>query len=495
MSAEHPAPDQLPEHLAEDSVEGLDNGTIVIRLLATPDEALLARAQKTSHQSLISRLNSLPETLSAENDEARGDLESELRPCRLPDVLRVDRPEPQSEPQPETLSHQVAENRSEEPSEAPSHGPRDDRFGGRSDGSRDGHSDGHPSGSRDGRRDDRSGGPRDERFGGPAGRSPPETDFLNNVAFAGTISALAASMMALILGTLLARTLVRPIQTLTKATQAMSRGELGLQVEITHQDEIGQLATSFNQMSAELARAQATRQQMTADIAHDLRTPLSILRLYTEGLENGDLSGDQKIYEVMHQEVLYLQDLVGNLHTLSLADAGQLTLNLHTIDPKALLERTGLAYAIQAEEQGIILRLDAPNDLPSVSVDTTRMAQVLNNLLSNALRFTEEGEIVLSAEANEDNVQLQVRDTGAGIAEEDLPHVFNRFYRADKSRQRSKNSSNPNPKASSGLGLAIAKAIVKAHGGTISVQSVLGEGTTFTITLPVVTLKMSCAQP
>ena len=229
------------------------------------------------------------------------------------------------------------------------------------------------------------------------------------MTFASTISALAASMMALILGTVLARTLVRPIRTLTDATQAMSRGELGLQVDIQSDDEIGKLAASFNQMSAELARVLNMRQQMTADIAHDLRTPLSILRLYTEGLENGNLSGDKKIYQIMHQEVLYLQDLVGNLHTLSLADAGQLTLNLRAVDPKALLERSGLAYVMQAEEQGITLRIDAPHNLPSVAVDMTRMTQVLNNLVSNAMRFTSEGEIVLSASASQQTVQLQAR--------------------------------------------------------------------------------------
>lgn len=356
-------------------------------------------------------------------------------------------------------------------------------------------SQGRSGGSRDSRssrpRDSRSSGPR----GGPSsglreGRPPQEVDFLDNITFVSTISVLGASMMALILGTLLTRTLVRPIRTLTEATEAMSRGELGLQVDIQSGDEIGQLATSFNQMSAELARAQSYRQQMTADIAHDLRTPLSILRLYAEGLEDGHLSGDEKIYKIMHQEVLYLQDLVGNLHTLSLADAGQLSLNLRPIDPKALLERTGLAYVMQAEEQGVTLRIDAPYDLPSVLVDTTSLTQVLNNLVANALRFTEEGEIVLSASANEETVQLQVRDTGAGIPPDDLPHIFNRFYRADKSRQRTKDSAIR--KSSSGLGLAIAKAIVKAHGGTIKANSVLAEGSTFSITLPVGTNKIKC---
>jgi two-component system sensor histidine kinase BaeS len=179
----------------------------------------------------------------------------------------------------------------------------------------------------------------------------------------------------------------------------------------------------------------------------------------------------------MHGEVEHLQRLVEDLRLLSLADAGELSLNRRAIDPAALVERTGLAYMVQAEEQGLALRVEATENLPSIMVDTDRITQVLNNLVSNALRHTSTGEIVLSASAEKRSVQLKVSDTGNGIPPDDLPFVFDRFYRTDKSRQRTDDNS-------SGLGLAIAKAFVEAHNGLISVESSPGRGTTFIITFP-----------
>ncbi len=172
-------------------------------------------------------------------------------------------------------------------------------------------------------------------------------------------------------------------------------GVLGQQVIVRSRDEIGELACSFNRMSADLAHASYLRKQMTADLAHDLRV-------------------------------------------LSLADAGELSLNRRSVDPAALLERTGLAYIMQAEQQGITLQVEATKSLPSISVDTDRMTQVLNNLVSNALRYTHKGVITLSAIADSAYVRINMTDTGSGIAAEDLPFVFERFYRADKSRQRSR---------------------------------------------------------
>jgi two-component system sensor histidine kinase BaeS len=175
-----------------------------------------------------------------------------------------------------------------------------------------------------------------------------------------------------------------------------------------------------------------------------------------------------------------LQRLVEDLRTLSLADAGEIRLNKRAVDPKALLERTALAYFVQAEERGVALRVEAADGLPSIHVDTDRITQVLNNLVSNALRHTTQGEVVLSATTlpNRHAVEIKVRDTGSGIAAGDLPYVFDRFYRSDKSRQRTEGDDD-----SSGLGLAIAKAIVEAHDGTIAVTSAPREGATFTITL------------
>ena len=329
---------------------------------------------------------------------------------------------------------------------------------------------------------------------GASRAGPPEQDFIERVRDAAITSAGIAAGIALVLGVVLARTLAQPIRELTAATQAMAGGKLGQRVSVRSRDEIGELAASFNQMSADLARASQTRKQMTADLAHDLRTPLSILRGYTEGLKEGRLQPNAAAFKVMHDEVEHLQHMVEDLRVLSLADAGELPLNRRSVDPAALLERAGLAYIVAAEQHGLSLRVEAPEGLPSISVDTDRMAQVLNNLVSNALRHTQKGEIVLSASSDAPHdgaratpsrtVKLKVRDTGAGIDAADLPYVFDRFYRADKSRQRDGLSLNGND--SSGLGLAIAKAIVEAHGGAIRVESIVGQGTTFTIALPAV---------
>jgi two-component system, OmpR family, sensor histidine kinase BaeS len=336
---------------------------------------------------------------------------------------------------------------------------------------------------------------------------PPEDRFVQQVTWAAVMSAAIAALIALILGVLLARTLTRPVRELTAATTAMARGALDQSVEVRSRDEIGELASAFNQMSADLGRASQLRKQMTADLAHDLRTPLSILRGYTEGLQDGRLRGAPAIYTIMHGEVEHLQRLVEDLRVLSLADAGELPLGRRAVDPAALLERTGLAYIVSAEAQGVALKVETEPDLPSIAVDTDRMTQVLNNLVSNALRYTPSGGTITLAASSEIKDQglatkdqslrldarnspsslavgpssfvvLRVSDTGQGIAPEDLPFVFDRFYRADKARQRTDNNA-------SGLGLAIAKAIVEAHGATLAVDSVLGAGTTFTITLPV----------
>jgi two-component system sensor histidine kinase BaeS len=334
------------------------------------------------------------------------------------------------------------------------------------------------------------------------GPPPPDQAFLNRVTWAAAISAGIAAPIALLLGVLLARTLTRPVRELTAATQAMARGKLDQRVTVRSRDEIGELATSFNQMSTDLAHASQLRKQMTADLAHDLRTPLSILRGYTEGLQDGRLQGSSTLYTIMHGEVQHLQRLVEDLRVLSLADAGELPLNRRSVDPSALLERTGLAYIDRAEQQGITLRVEPAEDLPSIAVDTDRMTQVLNNLVSNALRYTPEGgQITLSAAHETKNerpktkeeegavqpfvlrpssfVVLRVSDTGSGIAAEDLPFIFDRFYRADKARQRADSNE-------SGLGLAIAKAIVEAHGGALAVESQPGAGTSFMISLPAV---------
>lgn len=305
-----------------------------------------------------------------------------------------------------------------------------------------------------------------------------EQAFLRRIMSAAAASAALTGVVALVLGGLLARTLTRPMRELTAATKAMAGGELHQQVTVRSYDEIGQLANSFNQMSSDLAHASQLRKQMTADLAHDLRTPLAILRGYIEGLKEGRIQGSPALFGLLFDEVEHLQRLIEDLRVLSLADAGELSLNRRLVDPAALLERAGLAHMVRAEDQGVELRVESSDTLPSISVDTDRMAQVLNNLVANALRHTVTGEVVLAADTVDQQVRLTVHDTGTGIAPDDLPFVFDRFYRADKSRQRADGNS-------SGLGLAIAKAIVEAHGGSLTVDSIPGQGSTFVATLPI----------
>jgi signal transduction histidine kinase len=303
-----------------------------------------------------------------------------------------------------------------------------------------------------------------------------EEHYLARTDLALLYAALASTVVALLLGVFLARSLTRPLRQMTVAIRAMAKGELEQRVEVRSQDEIGELGEAFNQMSAELARANQLRRQMTADIAHDLRTPLTVIGGYVEALRDQVLRPSPERFETIYTEVQHLQRLVEDLRTLSLADAGELPLNRGPAAPRALLDRLAAAYAQRAEEKGIYLQAQAEADLPEIDVDEQRMAQVLGNLIDNALRHTPAGgQIILSAEARATAIQLRVRDTGEGIPPAALAHVFDRFYRVDASRQCQGGES--------GLGLAIARSIVEAHGGRIEVESELGRGTLFTITL------------
>ncbi|MBE2200279.1 MAG: HAMP domain-containing protein [Anaerolinea sp.] len=316
--------------------------------------------------------------------------------------------------------------------------------------------------------------------GAPAPGTP-EDDFLVNVNQATIVSAIGASVMALLLGVVLARTISNPVAELTTATRLVAGGALGYQVTVRGQDELGALAASFNQMSADLAHANHLRQQMTADIAHDLRTPMSVILGYAESLSDGKLQGTPEMYMVLYQESTRLSHLIEDLRTLSLADAGELPLLKRPFPPQALLEHVALAHMVQAEQQGVSLTVIPAPDLRLVSLDPERMIQVLGNLVRNALRFTPAaGSICLQAQQQDGNsVTFSVQDSGRGIAPEDLPHIFNRFYRGDQARPQVDNEAD-----NSGLGLAIASAIVQAHGGKLTAVSALGQGTTMIIELP-----------
>lgn len=304
----------------------------------------------------------------------------------------------------------------------------------------------------------------------------PEGAFLQRVRQATLLSGMFAAALALLLGGVLAYTLTRSIHELKDATEEIAQGNLGRQVDIRSKDELGDLAVSFNKMSSDLARSNQIRRQMTADIAHDLRTPLSVLSGYTEALSDGKLPGNAEVYGILYNETQFLRRLVDDLRTLSLADAGELSLNLQPTQPRLILEQAAARHSIAGQQRKVAITVRPGQELPLVQVDPERMAQVFDNLIGNALRYTEEGgEISLSGEVQDSQVLLQIKDNGRGITQEDLPNIFDRFYRGDKSRQ---------PTGESGLGLAISKSIVEIHHGSISVESQPGQGAVFSIRLP-----------
>jgi signal transduction histidine kinase len=310
----------------------------------------------------------------------------------------------------------------------------------------------------------------------PAMPESPESHFLDRVNRAILLGALGATAVALLIGVLLARTISRPVRELTAATQVIAQGKLGHQVPVRGQDELGELAASFNLMSADLAQSAELRRQMTADIAHELRTPLSLIMGYTEALSDGKLQGSPETFDILHEEAQRLSRLVDDLRTLSLADAGELSLTRRLAAPRTLLERAAAAHAAQAQGQGVALRVEVEVEV-EVEVDPDRIAQVLDNLVSNALRYTPAGgEIVLSAARLPGALCIRVRDNGDGIDPGELPHIFDRFYRGDKARQQKDGES--------GLGLAIARSLVQAHGGSMAATSEPGAGTTFTVQFP-----------
>jgi two-component system sensor histidine kinase BaeS len=306
-------------------------------------------------------------------------------------------------------------------------------------------------------------------------RSTIENKYLASVNQSLLVAALGGALIALLLGILLARSFTHPLRDLTTATHAMAQGNLEQQVPVRSADELGELVQAFNQMSADLARANQSRHQMTADIAHDLRNPLTVIGGYLESLQDGILKPTPERFRTMQAEVQHLQRLVNDLRTLSLADAGELTLRRQPVAPSELLARVATVYLHQAEQQKINLKVEVEPALPEISLDPERMEQVLGNLVSNALRYTPEGgEIRLSAKQVEGNLVAGVTDNGSGISPEILPHIFERSYRGDSSRSGNE----------SGLGLAIAKSIVELHGGSLQVESKLGEGSQFIIEIP-----------
>jgi len=312
----------------------------------------------------------------------------------------------------------------------------------------------------------------------PPGFLPEENLFLKRTNQALLLGVVGALFIALVVGIVLARTLTRPLRDLTQAAQRIADGNLEQKVKVNSKDEIGNLATAFNQMSHEVAHQSLLRKQMTADIAHDLRTPLTVIAGYIESMQDGVLQPTPQRLALIYSEIERLQNLVGDLRMLSQADAGELPLNPQKIEPSLLLERSAALFQHQAEKQQITLVVHVPGVLPKIMVDEARMLQVFDNLISNAFRYTPAGgKVTLSGKFQNDKVTLIVSDTGSGIAFEEQPYIFDRFYRVDVSRHADNGES--------GLGLAIVKALVESQHGKVWAESQPEHGTTIYMEFPV----------
>jgi two-component system sensor histidine kinase BaeS len=300
---------------------------------------------------------------------------------------------------------------------------------------------------------------------------------LHRLVVAFTVSGGVALVVALMLGGVLVLGVTRPLGQLTAASRAIAAGDLDTRVATHSRDEVGQLAAAFNQMAADLARAEEARRQQTADIAHELRTPLTIIRGHLEALADGLFPADPEHLKPVLEQAELLTRLVEDLRTLSLADAGRLTLSPVSIDVGDWAAGIVTGFQAIAAERGIALSLEIAGDSLTVEMDAERMAQVFGNLLDNALRHTpENGQVVVHVARKDGDVVLAVTDSGPGVPAESLPRLFERFWRADSSRSRRTGGS--------GLGLAIARQIVEGHGGCIWAENIPAGGLRVSFSLP-----------
>ncbi|WP_344056267.1 HAMP domain-containing sensor histidine kinase, partial [Prauserella halophila] len=288
----------------------------------------------------------------------------------------------------------------------------------------------------------------------------------------------AAAVLAVTIGVaaLAASRLVRPIHAITSAARRMGDGDRSARAETSARGEIGELAAAFNTMSQRIETSEHQRRTMVSDVAHELRTPLVNVRGWLEATQDGVADLDPQLVASLLDETVLLQHLIDDLQDLALADAGELRVHPEPVELRALVEQVAAAHRAAAEARGVELSVRIDDD-PELSADPTRLRQSLGNLVSNAIRHTpRDGTVQLRTRAAGDEVRIDVSDTGSGIDAESLPHVFDRFWRADKSRSRSSGGS--------GLGLAITHQLIDAHGGRIDVDSTVGAGTVLTVHLP-----------
>lgn len=304
-----------------------------------------------------------------------------------------------------------------------------------------------------------------------------EEEYLQSAKAAIFISTLLATVLAVLISIWFARRISDPLKKLMRGIKQLGRGEQAEHVHITSRDEFQELGKAFNEMSGQLVRNEEIRKSLVADVAHELRTPLTILQGKLETIQEGAVEPSEEVILELTDEVYRLNRLVKDLQQLSLAEAGKLPLQKEPVVMKSFINKVCSNLEWLAQEREITLNCDLIPENYELLIDTDRMTQVLVNLIGNALRHTPAGgRVSITAEKQGDFFLIHVADTGAGIPEDALPFIFDRFYKRDPSRTRKESGT--------GLGLSIAKGFVEAHGGSISVSSETNKGTIFTISLP-----------
>lgn len=311
-----------------------------------------------------------------------------------------------------------------------------------------------------------------------------EADFRAALGEALFLATCAAFVAAIVVSVVVTQQVVRPVQDMMRASQRIAAGQYEERVNVAGNlerdelDELSRLALSFNQMAARLEKTEHMRQRLIGDVAHELRTPLTTIKGTTEGLIDGVLRPEPDVFHQIHREADRLQRLVQDLQELSRVEAGAYELHPRPVSVERLIQTTVDRLKRQFDDKAVDLMVSISPDLPPVLADEDRAGQILLNLVGNALQYTPtSGTVTISARSERGHIAFAVRDTGIGIAVENLPQVFTRFYRVDKSRSRAGGGS--------GIGLTIARYLAQAHGGTIRAESPgLGQGSTFTFTLP-----------
>jgi signal transduction histidine kinase len=305
-----------------------------------------------------------------------------------------------------------------------------------------------------------------------------EISLLTRLNRAAIIAVGIAGLVAILLALLLSYSLVRPVRALTTAASNLATGDLTHRVQVDGSDELATLGRTFNQMAESLQIAATSRRAMTADIAHELRTPLAVQRAHLEAIEDGVYPLSRENLGTIEEQNQLLTRLVEDLQTLAMVDAGRLDLQTTSTNFPDLVKRVARRFEPQAGESGIEIQLSLDENCPQIKVDSQRVQQILHNLFSNAIRYSPDDEqITLTLTCHPEEVALSLRDRGPGIPDNVLPHIFERFYRGDKSRSRSEGGT--------GLGLSIARKLAQAHGGDLAVVNHADGGAIFTLTLPV----------